>query len=213
MQLIGKLDSPFVRRVAISLRQLGLAFERANWSVGKDLDKIVPHNPLGQVPVLVLDDGEVLIESAMILDYLDQRVGPMRALVPAGGAQRRAALQLIALALGFAEKARAQLYEVLFRPAEKRHEPYRVRVRHQMIAAAESLDRACAARGPDHFLIGDELAQPDITATCMFTYACEVASLTVDEAPLPALRAFVARCEALPAFRETYRPFDAPVVT
>ncbi|MFO1072010.1 MAG: glutathione S-transferase N-terminal domain-containing protein [Geminicoccaceae bacterium] len=45
------------------------------------------HNPLGQVPALVLDCGETLIDSAAILDWLDDKVGPERALVPAHGAR------------------------------------------------------------------------------------------------------------------------------
>ena len=63
MLLIGMLDSPFVRRVAVSMRLLGMAYERHDWSVGRDADRIRPFNPLGRVPVLVLDSGERLIES------------------------------------------------------------------------------------------------------------------------------------------------------
>ena len=57
MLLIGMFDSPFVRRVAISMKLLGLSFEHANWSVGKDFDRIRQYNPLGRVPTLVLDDA------------------------------------------------------------------------------------------------------------------------------------------------------------
>ena len=76
MILIGQYDSPFVRRVAIALRLYGLAFEHRPWSTFGDADKIAPYNPLRRVPTLVLDDGEVLIESTAILDYLDELVGP-----------------------------------------------------------------------------------------------------------------------------------------
>ena len=71
MILIGQFDSPFVRRVAIAMRLYGIAFEHKPWSTFGDADKIAPYNPLRRVPTLVLDDGEALIESAMILDYLD----------------------------------------------------------------------------------------------------------------------------------------------
>ena len=50
MILIGMYDSPFVRRVAVSMQVLGLAYEHRNWSVGKDFDKIRRYNPLGRVP-------------------------------------------------------------------------------------------------------------------------------------------------------------------
>ena len=92
MLLIGMFDSPFVRRVAISMQLLDIGYQHADWSVGKDFDRIRQYNPLGRVPTLVLDDGAVLSESAAILDYLDDRVGPTRALLPASGPQRREAL-------------------------------------------------------------------------------------------------------------------------
>src|SRR5450631_410699 len=50
MILIGMFDSPFVRRVAVSLNVLGIPFEHRDWSVGKDLDRIREFNPLGRVP-------------------------------------------------------------------------------------------------------------------------------------------------------------------
>lgn len=60
MVLIGMFDSPFVRRVAVSMNFLGLLFEHRNWSVGKDFDRIREFNPLGRVPTLVLESGEAL---------------------------------------------------------------------------------------------------------------------------------------------------------
>ena len=81
MILIGQYDSPFVRRVAIAMRLYGIAFEHRPWSTFGDADKIAPYNPLRRVPTLVLDDGEALIESAMILDYLDDLVGPEKAMI------------------------------------------------------------------------------------------------------------------------------------
>src|SRR5690349_13111818 len=116
MLLIGMFDSPFVRRVAVSLKLLEIKFEHKNWSVGRDQAQIRKYNPLGRVPVLVLDDGEVLTDSAAILDYLDGRVGRDRALLPFTGAPRRRALALMALATGAAEKAVQQIYEGFFRP-------------------------------------------------------------------------------------------------
>jgi len=91
MILIGMFDSPFVRRVAVSMKLLAIPFEHRNWSVGKDFDRIREFNPLGRVPTLVLDDGESLIESATILDYLDDFVGPARSLLPPAGRDRREA--------------------------------------------------------------------------------------------------------------------------
>ncbi|HTU60146.1 MAG TPA: glutathione S-transferase N-terminal domain-containing protein, partial [Polyangiales bacterium] len=119
MRLIGKLDSPFVRRVAVSLKLLGIAYEHVDWSIGPDLDRIRQYNPLGRVPTLVLDEGEVLLDSSAILDHLDEIAGPRRALLPGSGRERREALRLIALAVGAAEKGRDVVYEQRFRPPEK----------------------------------------------------------------------------------------------
>src|SRR5262245_29774075 len=123
MLLIGMFDSPFVRRVAVSLKLLDHPFEHGNWSVGKDFDRIREYNPLGRVPTLVTKDGQKLFESSAILDYLDELAGPERALLPASGADRRTALNLMAMATGAAEKGLLQLYERVFRPEDKRHAP------------------------------------------------------------------------------------------
>ena len=85
MFLIGQYDSPFTRRVAIAMRLYGLPFEHRPWSTFGEGDKIAPYNPLRRVPTLVLDDGEALIESTAILDYLDELVGPEQAMIAARG--------------------------------------------------------------------------------------------------------------------------------
>src|SRR5450631_2832389 len=103
-------DSPYVRRVAISMKLCGIAFEHADWSVGADFERIRRHNPLVRVPTLVLDDGEVLLDSVALLDYLDELVGPQRALLPRVGRERRTALKLMAISMGAADKAREQVY-------------------------------------------------------------------------------------------------------
>ena len=147
MLLIGMFDSPFVRRVAITMKLLDMPFEHANWSVGRDFDRIREYNPLGRVPTLVIDEGERLMESAAILDYLDERAGPARALLPPSGPERRQALNLMAMATGAAEKGVAQVYERAFRPEEKRHQPWVDRCRLQMSASLGAIDRHLGERG------------------------------------------------------------------
>src|SRR5215468_4123135 len=104
MILVGQYDSPYVRRVAVSLRLLGFAYRHDTRSVFRGFDSMRQTNPVGRIPSLVLDDGEVLIDSAAILDWLDELVGPARALVPRSGAERRRTLRLIALATGAIDK-------------------------------------------------------------------------------------------------------------
>ena len=208
MILIGMFDSPFVRRVAVSAKLLGIGFEHRNWSVGKDADRIKQYNVQGRVPTLVLDGGEVLIESSAILDHLDEQAGPKRALLPARGAERRRALQLVAMATACVDKGIQLAYEQIFRPADKRHPAWQERCRGQMNAAMASLNEACVKIAKGQWLLGSRLMQPDITLTCVATYLSDAAGL--DMAKFPAALARVKQCEALPEFREFYVPFSPP---
>ena len=210
MLLIGMFDSPFVRRVAITMKQLGIEFEHANWSVGRDFERIREYNPLGRVPTLVTDEGDRLMESGAILDYLDERVGPERALLPRAGRERRQALNLMAMATGAAEKGVLQLYERVFRPEEKRHQPWLDRCRTQMNGSLAAIDRHLWESGASRWLVGQRMTQADITVTCVFTFLNDALRVAADQALLPSLAMLAARCESLPAFQETRMPFFAP---
>ena len=111
MILIGQYDSPFVRRVAIALHRYDIAYEHRPWSTFGDADRIAHYNPLRRVPTLVLDDGEVLVDSAAILDHLDEVAGPSKTLIARSGPARRQALKICALATGLADKAVSLVYE------------------------------------------------------------------------------------------------------
>ncbi len=112
MILVGQYDSPFVRRVAVAPNILGLGYGHRPWSTFGDADRLATLNPLRRVPVLVLDDGEVLIESAAILDHLDETAGGVR-LIAASGPARRAMLRICPLATGLCAKRVSLLYERL----------------------------------------------------------------------------------------------------
>lgn len=210
MLLIGMFDSPFVRRVAISLKLLDLPFEHANWSVGRDFDRIREYNPLGRVPTLVLSNGEKLFESAAILDYLDELVGSERALLPASGPERRQALNLMAMATGAAEKGVLQVYEGVFRPESKRHQPWIDRLRLQMGASLGAIDRYLGERGVAQWLVGKRMTQADITAACAFTFLNDTLRVAADSVMFHSLATLAARCEAMPAFIDTRVPFHPP---
>jgi glutathione S-transferase len=209
MILIGMFDSPFVRRVAVSMNLLQVPFEHRNWSVGKDFELIRQFNPLGRVPALVQTDGDTLIESAAILDFLDENAPAGRALLPQSGEARREALRIMAIAVGGAEKAVAQLYETAFRPPEKRYRPWVERCHTQMHAALAELDRLCQVRGGE-WLIGNRITQADVTATCVYTFLSEALDINRDAVMYPALSAVAARCEALPEFRSVKADWFAP---
>jgi len=189
---------------------LDIPFEHRSWSVGKDLDRIRDYNPLGRVPALLLDTGESLIDSAAILDYLDDLVGASRALVPARGEQRRATLRLMALAVGAAEKGAQQVYERVFRPADKRHQPWLDRLALQTLGALAELERCCAQR-PGRWLIMDQMTQADITVACAVTFLDAAVATATSAASHPALRTLVERCELRAEFAATRMAWTAPV--
>src|SRR5215472_12954453 len=117
-------------------------------------------NPLGRIPSLVLDGGETLIDSAAILDWLDETAGPERALLPRSGAERRRALRFIAFATGAIDKAGAATYERVVRPAALRWPDWIARCRTQAAGAIEALGREIwPATG--------RLGQAEITTACM----------------------------------------------
>ena len=138
MQLIGMLDSPYVRRVAISLRLLGLPFEHRAVSVFTTFEQFQRINPVVKAPSLVCDDGEVLMDSTLILDYAEAFAG--RTLMPRGVVERQHALRIIGLALAACEKTVQIVYERNLRPAEKQHQPWIDRVRGQLLAAYSALE-------------------------------------------------------------------------
>ena len=207
--LIGMFDSPFVRRVAVSMHLLEMPFEHRNWSVGRDFELIRQFNPLGRVPVLVLPDGESLIDSAAILDFLDESAGPGRALLPRSGKDRRDALRVLSIALGAADKGIQQLYERAFRPQEKRHEPWTDRCRRQMHGALGELDRMAQAHAGS-WLIAERLTQADVTTACAYTFLCDALSVDQSWMVYPGLADLAARCEALPAFARARAVFVPP---
>ncbi|HKA87562.1 MAG TPA: glutathione S-transferase [Haliangiales bacterium] len=199
MILVGQYDSPYVRRVAVSLHLLGLAFTRNTISGFADADKMRRINPLGRIPSLILDDGEVLIDSAAILDHLDEGVGPDRALLPASGRERRHALRIVALATGIIDKAGAIVYERTLRPAEKVHVPWIERCRIQVDSALAALEALTGAG----FYLRDRPMQPDVTVGCMLAYVGARLPEARAGGTYPKLEAFAETAAGLDAFAAT----------
>ena len=199
MILVGQYDSPYVRRVAVSLRVLGFDYEHDTRSVFGDFDSMRQTNPLARIPSLVFDDGEVLIDSAAILDWLDETVGPARALLPWAGPERRRALGLIALGTGVMDKAVSSIYERAIRPAPRRWPEWVTRCRTQAAGALAAL-----AREP--WLADVRLSQPEITTACMLRYVQMVDPELLPQERYPTLEALSTRCEARPEFQATFAP-------
>ena len=207
MILIGQYDSPFVRRVGIALRLYALPFEHQPWSTFGDADKIAPYNPLRRVPTLVLDGGESLIESTAILDYLDELVGPERALIAARGAERRHGLKICALAAGLADKGVSLLYERVLRKDQSKI--WVERCESQIGGVLEVLEKERAGIASPYWF-GERIGHSDIAVACVLRFTSEAHSVLFDDTRYPALAAHAARCEVLSSFREIVQPLSPP---
>ena len=199
MQLIGMLDSPYVRRVHISLALLGIPFEHRSISVFRTFEAFSRINPVVKAPSLVCDDGEVLMDSTLILDLAEALAAPRKSLMPRGIAERQHALRVIGLALAACEKSVQLVYERTLRPPEKQHEPWAERVRGQMLTAygllEESLQKrplACEASTID---------QAGVTTAVAWQFTNMLLPGAVEAKAHPALEDFSSRAELLPAFQ------------
>ncbi|NUA27397.1 glutathione S-transferase family protein [Cupriavidus basilensis] len=199
MQLIGMLDSPYVRRVAISLRLLDLPFEHRAVSVFSTFEQFRAINPVVKAPTLVCDNGVVLMESGLILDYAETLA--TRSLMPAQPEQRQHALRVIGLALAACEKTVQIVYERNLRPAEKQHEPWIDRVQGQLHAAYAALETELAGAAPPT----EErlLTQADVTAAVAWSFTQLMLPACAEASAYPALAAFGAAAERLAVFKDT----------
>lgn len=207
MILIGQYDSPFVRRVAVALRLYGVAYEHRPWSTFGDADRIAAFNPLRRVPTLVLDDGDVLIESTAILDWLDEAAGPERALIPANGQEQRQALKVCALATGLGDKAVALVYERVLH--EHTSDVWLTRCQTQIADVLAALEADRAGRRTEYWF-GNAIGHADIAVACVLRFLREAHPAVFDKTRWPALDGHTVRCEALAAFQAVVQPFYPP---
>lgn len=197
MKLIGRNFSPYTRRIAIEMALRGIKHEREYLVLADNPKAGFAYNPLGRLPVLVLDDGAQLIESGAILDYVSELPAPRKSTMPAKGKRRRDCLQVMALATGVADKAIAAMYEVGKRPAEKVHEPYRQHLLSQATGGLKALE----ARTYGPWALGKTMTQADVTLAVVVSFLQARMPDLVPAKAYPRLTALAARCEALPAFK------------
>ena len=199
MQLIGMLDSPYVRRVAVSLQFLGLPFQHRSLSVFRTFEQFRSINPVVKAPSLVCDDGTVLMDSTLILEYAESLADPARSLMPAGVTARQRALRLIGLALAACEKSVQIIYEHDLRPAEKRHEPWISRVTGQLLAAYGALEQELSRGGLQ--TSRGTINQPGIAIAVAWHFTRATLPEIVAASTFPALERFSGASEQLAEFR------------
>lgn len=208
MKLIGNYLSPYVRRVAVSLNQLQIPFELEQLYVFKSPEKVRKYNPLVRIPTLILDNGEVLVESFAILDELDQMAGLENCLTPASGSERRRVMKVTAVGVGSMEKAQWAFYEGRFRPEEKIHKPWTEHNDKQVLGGLGYLNELAERAGDSGWLAGTKrMSQADITCVVAFSFADAIRPRLEIAKKLPHLARFAGRCEALSIFS------DAPIPT
>ncbi len=169
MQLIGMLDSPYVRRVAIALLRLGLPFEHKPLSLFRHIGEFRAINPLLKAPTLIADDGTVLVDSTLIVDYAES-LAPRapRLMNPAAPAARLKSYRINGIAMTVNEKAVQFHYERRLRPPEKLHEPWLDRVRGQLEAGLDMLERETAET--QTWLVDENLMLADISVATAFAF-------------------------------------------
>src|SRR6266700_6334092 len=132
MKLIASLTSPYARKVRIALAEKKIECDLVEESPWAEETTVPDYNPLGQVPVLVLDDGTQLFDSRVIVEYLDT-VSPVSRLIPEPNRQRIEVKRWEALADGICDATQAIVLERR-RPARQQNKDW-VERQQQKIAA------------------------------------------------------------------------------
>ncbi|ROL84759.1 glutathione S-transferase [Pseudomonas protegens] len=200
MKLIGMLDSPYVRRVAISLKCMDLPFEHHSVSVFSTFEQFKAINPVVKAPTLVCDGGEVLMDSSLILDYLESLAGPQRSLMPLALPARLHELRLIGLALAACEKSVQIVYERKLRPAEKQHGPWLERIGGQLQAAYTELEQELQKQPLPQ---DGALSQAGISLAVAWSFSQMMLADLFGPEQFPAVRGFAEYAEQLPVFLDT----------
>jgi len=152
MILRSSASSPFVRKVRIAIGMLGLEgrTEIRDADLNDPGDSLRRQNPLGKIPALVTDDGGVLYDSRVILEYLDHLAGGGR-ILPHEPAARFAALTLQALCDGALDASVLIVYEGRYRPPELRVAAWIERQADKVTRALAALEtQAPALSGAPH---------------------------------------------------------------
>jgi len=198
MKLIGMLDSPYVRRVAISLQLLGLRFDHESLSVFRSFARFQQINPVVKAPSLICDDGVVLMDSTLILAYAEALADRRRSLMPTDIAGLQQTLYVVGLALAACEKSVQIVYERDLRPSEKQHARWIERVSTQLLAACAALETELE-RHP-LAVTSATINQDGISVAVAWQFTQQLLPEIVAKEGYPLLAGFSARAERLPEF-------------
>lgn len=198
MDLIGTLDSPYVRRVAISLEYYGIRYRHKPISVFDSFDEFAKINPVVKAPTIVLDDGGVLLDSSLILDYFERQNHTGRRLMPDEPLKQARAVRTIGLALAACEKAIQIIYERKMRPLDKQYEPWVDRITAQLLAAFRELEYEIDGSKPS---TDCSIEQAGITVAVAWSFSQRMLGDIVVEKQFQNINAYVRAIEKLHVFQ------------
>lgn len=167
MKLIGSHTSPFARKVRIVLAEKKIEYEFVIDSPWFEDSKVPEINPLGKIPVLVLDDETPLFDSRVIVEYIDN-VTPNSKLFPAPNRERTEVKRWEALADGICDAAAAAFLEAK-RPKAHKSNDWIERQRGKIM---RSLEFMAEELGEKTFCMGTHLSMADIAAGTALGYLC-----------------------------------------
>jgi glutathione S-transferase len=199
MKLIGMLDSPYVRRVAVSLQLLGVQFEHQSLSVFSTFEQFRQINPVVKAPTLVDEEGNALMDSTLILQYAESIARPSARRTPSMPTELMRSQRLLGLALAACDKAVQLVYERELRPAEKIHQPWAERVILQLRAALDVLE-AEQKREPLE-ATSAAMPPPGVMQAITWHFIQQMLPDVIAPADYPALADYSRQAEALPEFR------------
>jgi len=199
MKLYGSLTSPYVRKVRILLKEKNIPCEfivDSPW----EADSKIPHlNPLGKVPVLMLDNGQPLFDSSLILEYLDSLGG--EPLIPVGGDARWDVLRWANLGQGMLDATVVRLLETR-RPADKQDAGV---IKRQEAKIASALAFADRSKRGQAYLVGDRFSLADLAFAAALEYL-DFRYAHDWRARHPRLAQWLVAIGKRPAFAETVPP-------
>lgn len=196
IKLIGMMDSPYVRRVAISLELYGVKFESQPLSVFSTFEAFSRINPAVKAPTLILDNGIRLMDSSLILNYFESQATPERRLLPVAPDAQAKDLQTLGFILAAAEKAVQNVYEHHQRPVEKQHAAWVERITTQLLAACREWNTLLETRPTT---VPDQVA---VTSTVVWTFIQSMIPHVVNAADFREIQAFAESFESQSVFKK-----------
>ena len=199
MKLIASLTSPFARKVRIVAAEKHIDYELVVDAPWEATTQVPQYNPLGKVPVWVLEDGKTLFDSRVIVEYLDS-ISPVAHLLPKDVRARIAVKRWEALADGIAEAA-ALVFVERKRAANKQDKDWMVRQLGKVRAGLEAISEELNNRDWCH---EDAYSLADIAVGCMLGYLEFRFKDEIDwRRDHPNLSEFFDRLMQRPAFKDT----------